>query len=154
MSQRALSPGQNVTVPGRELGKRLEARRERERWSHEEAAAYFGVAQSTYTRWENGHFFPERGPKLNRMAAWLGVTVEDIQRLKHPETGEPITTAEVIVQLHELRLERERDRAALVRLEQTLAQQSRQVQDLMDAVARALQQRSPVNGGEGQPSGN
>lgn len=149
MAQQAPTIGPaRVTAPSRELGKRLRERRESERWSHEEAADYFGVAQSTYTRWEAGQFFPERGPRLNRIAAWLGMTAEDINRLKHPETGETVTTAEVIVQLHQLRIEREQDRATIQRLQGEIAKQSRQVQDLMDSVARALKQRAQTNGSE------
>ena len=138
-------------VATNELGRRLRAHREaqpgggpRGRMTADEAAAMFGVHQSTYTRWEQGGFFPE-GPKAVAVARWLGMPVEDLYRLRSPETGEPVTTAEVIVRLRELEQNRREDLAKIEALEDAVGQIARRLGDEIERLVRLVSEERRAN---------
>jgi transcriptional regulator with XRE-family HTH domain len=70
---------------------RLLAARKRHQHRQVDAAAHFGVGQSSYARWELGDAVPDVR-HYARMADYLGVTIADVWtalNARHP--GDPVT---------------------------------------------------------------
>jgi transcriptional regulator with XRE-family HTH domain len=135
--------------PSPEIGRRLRAKREntsgtgpRGYMTAEEAADYFGVHQSTYSRWEAGDFTPQSGPRFHKVARWLGMTDEELARLKHPEVGEPLSSVELADRVRRLEVERERNLVRMADLESALEKLARRQAEFMDRVAREVSRRS------------
>lgn len=131
----------SLIVATGELGRLLREKREstlvgdpatgrQRKMTAEEAGELFGVHQSTYSRWEQGDFFPEPGPRANQIAVWLGMTTEQLYQLKRPEVG-PNSDSDIA--------------ARLTRVEQSLDALNRRFADAIERLERVAQDRDRQN---------
>jgi transcriptional regulator with XRE-family HTH domain len=113
------------------LGHRLEmARKRRKRpdgsaWTTDDAAEFLGVAQSTYTRWENDQFRPQR-PKIPAVARFLECSVEEVHRAMYAGLVRGDNVQQAIAELH----------ARITELDEQQAQTNERIETLVDIISK------------------
>lgn len=84
-----------------ELGERLRRERKRRHETQAEAAARFGVNQSSYHRWEDGTNRPD-GTQFPEIGKYIGASLAEIHQMVF-ESAEPSSLALLQEQIEQLR---------------------------------------------------